>query len=427
MLLKFFPILAVSVHFAAALWPIPQHVATGKEILEIGKALDVAYNNGTLRWDGQAVDSRDLSRANIVQGGIARAYNAIMERGFVPHMLNPPGSDFEPSRGQIKGQIKTLTISDLGKNGSEIYSMTVGDRNAVINAESTVAVLRALETFTQLFNQHSSGEYWYTNLAPIAIQDGPIFPHRGLIFDVSREWYSVDEVKHTIDALAMAKMNKLHLVATNTQSWQVEIPKFPELTEKGTFYTGQYYSVDDIHDLYTYGVSRGVEIIMEIDMPGHSNIQHIYPELGVAYMAKPYAKYCSEPPCGSFRLNSTRVDEFLEDMFEDLLPRISPFATHFHTGGDEYKANNCALDPDIQSGDTAIVQPLMQKFVQHAHALIRKRGLTPIVWEETVNEWNVTLPKDTIVQSWRGSATPALAKAGYKVIDSSSSYYVCIS
>lgn len=424
--MKFKPlhVILAGAQLATALWPVPRQVSTGQTILEIDRMLSVTYNNHTLFWSGQTVDSSNLQKANIVQGAVARTFNAIFQTGFVPYMLHPPGSDFEPSRDQMAGRVSRLTIQDAGNNDTERYSLRVDSGEAVIKAESTVAVLRALETFTQLFNEHSSGGYWYTNLAPVEIEDEPVFPHRGLIFDISREWYTVDNIKHVIDSLAMAKMNKMHLIATNTQSWQLEIPAFPELTGKGIFYKGQGYSPQDIADMYTYGVSRGVEVIMEIDMPGHSNIQSIYPELGVAYMAKPYDKYCNEPPCGSFRLNSTKVEAFLEKMFEDLLPRLSPYSSHFHTGGDEYNANNCALDPDIRSGDVGVVQPLMERFVKHAHGIIRKHGLTPIVWEETIKGWNLTLPKDTIVQSWRGGATPELAEAGYKVIDSSSAYYV---
>lgn len=424
MRLKALYIILVAGQLGAALWPAPRQLSTGQTVLEIGGSLDVTYNGHKLSWGSESVDSSDLRKPSIVQGAVARTYRAIFQTGFVPYMLHPPGSDFEPSRGQIEGRISTLAIEDAGKNETEKYSLRVDGSGVVITAESTVAVLRALETFTQLFNQHSSSGYWYTKLAPVDILDEPVFPHRGLIFDISREWYTVDDIKHVIDSLAMAKMNKVHLIATNTQSWQLEIPAFPELTDKGTFYKGQGYSPQDVKDIYTYGVSRGVEVIMEIDMPGHSNIQSIYPELGVAYMAKPYAKYCSEPPCGSFRLNSTKVDEFLEKMFDDLLPRISHYSSHFHTGGDEYNANNCALDPDIRSSAINVVQPLMDRFVKHAHGVIRKHGLTPIVWEETIKVWNLTLPMDTLVQSWRGGATPDLARAGYKVIDSSSAYYV---
>lgn len=272
-------------------------------------------------------------------------------------MLHAPGSKFEPVSSRCHSEIELLSITNGARNASEAYSLVVNSSGAKLQADGAAGVLHGLETFTQLFYQHSSGEFWYTNIAPVAIQDSPAFPHRGLIFDISRMWYTVDEIKHTIGALAMAKMNKVHIIATNTQSWLLEVAGYPELTTKGTFYKGQYYSKADIHDIVTYGVSRGVEVILEIDMPGHSSIQKVYPDFGVAYMAQPYNKYCSEPPCGSFRLNNANVDKFLEDVFEDLLPRISPYATHFHTGGDEYNPNNCALDLAIGAAIRQLYSP----------------------------------------------------------------------
>ncbi len=163
-------------------------------------------------------------------------------------------------------------------------------------------------------------------------------------------------------------------------------------------------------------------------MPGHIGVVALsHPELIVAYDELPYWWWCAEPPCGAFKLNSTAVDAFLEKLFDDVLPRVAPYAAYFHTGGDELNKNDSMLDEGIRSNDTAVLQPLLQKFVDAQHARIRKAGLTPITWEEIPLDWNVNLGKDTVVQSWLGGdSVKRLTGKGYKVIDSDYNFWVSI-
>jgi hexosaminidase len=223
----------------------------------------------------------------------------------------------------------------------------------------------------------------------------------------------------------MSKMNVLHLHITDTQSWPLEIPALPKLAEKGRYAPGLTYSPGDIRDLQLYGIARGVQVVLEMDMPGHFGVEKAYPGLSVAYNQKPYDKYCSQPPCGSLRLNNTDVEKFLSTLLDDLLPRLSPYVTYFHTGGDEYKATNSLLDPSLKTDDMKILQPMLQRFLTHAHQKVREHGLVPMVWEEMVTQWGANVGNDTVIQSWLGNAAVAkLATAGHKVIDSSTDFYV---
>lgn len=374
-----------------------------------------------------------------MRGGVSRAFKAVFDQSFVPWMLRERNSTYEPpiKCNTAKKRISSLKITQTAKDDrktfkpedgtvDESYSFNITrDGHATISAVSSIGVLRALETFSQLFFKHSSGSAWYTPHIPLQIKDAPEYSHRGILLDVSRHWYDVKDIKRTIDGLAMAKMNVLHLHITDTQSWPLEIPALPLLTEKHAHAPFLKYSPADIAGLYEYGVHRGVQIIMEIDMPGHMGIEDAYPGLTVAFNKRPYGYYCAQPPCGSFRLGNKDVEKFIETLFGDLLPRIEPYTAYFHTGGDEYKANNSILDPALNTSDTKILQPLLQRFLDHTHGAVRKHGLTPVVWEEMVLDWNATVGKDVVVQSWLGlSGMKKLAQSGFKVIDTNVEFYV---
>ncbi|UKZ57050.1 hypothetical protein TrVGV298_010902 [Trichoderma virens] len=446
-----------------ALWPVPKHSSTGNGTLFIDQTVQVTYNGEQVWWtppndapgspdfaetriDNQQVtytagyvppSGPHFTSKEIVQGGLSRTFGAIFQQGFVPWMLRQRDSNSEPALGGTR--IRTLQIiqtkhdtADTFKplNGAvnESYALDVDAKgHASLTAPSSTGILRGLETFTQLFFKHSSGTAWYTQLAPVSIRDEPKYPHRGLLLDVSRHWFEISDIKRTIDALAMNKMNVLHLHATDTQSWPLEIPSLPLLAEKGAYHKGLSYSPSDLASLQEYGVHRGVQVIIEIDMPGHVGIDKAYPGLSNAYEVNPWQWYCAQPPCGSFKLNDTNVEKFIDTLFDDLLPRLSPYSAYFHTGGDEYKANNSLLDPALRTNDMSVLQPMLQRFLDHVHNKVRKLGLVPMVWEEMILDWNATLGKDVVAQTWLGKgAIQKLAEAGFKVIDSSNDFYVSI-
>lgn len=310
----------------------------------------------------------------------------------------------------------------------ESYTLHIGvDGKAIIEANSSVGIARGLTTFTQLFYATADGKHVYTPLAPVRIYDAPNFPHRGLNLDVSRNWFSVADIKRQIDALAFNKMNRFHLHITDSQSWPLEIPAMPELSAKGAYRPDLVYTPDDFENLQHYAALQGIELITEIDMPGHtSSIHHSYPDLIAAFNKQPdWPNWAAEPPSGTLKLNSSAVYEFLDKLFSDLLPRVSPYTQYFHTGGDEVNKNAYTLDETVKSNDFAVLQPLMQTFIDTIHAQTRDAGLIPIVWEEMLLEWNLTLGPDVIVQSWRSDeAVAKIVSQGHKAIAGNYKYWV---
>ncbi|PQE29240.1 glycoside hydrolase family 20 protein [Rutstroemia sp. NJR-2017a BBW] len=439
---------------ALALWPQPVSYTHGSDALWLTEDVKITYNGGSVWWhsliffddeytktvlDQQIMGyygGRSASAAtskSIVTDAIKRAKQNLFKESLIPWKLVPRNelSSFEPSLNATKKYITSLAITQTGTENStsfkpqdgqvdESYNLTITtDGQAFITSPSAYGVLHGLSSFVQLFYKHSAkGAGIYTNLAPVQICDAPKFAHRGLNMDVARNWYPVESIERTIDALAFNKFNRLHLHVTDAQSWPLEIPAIPELADKGAYSSGLSYSPSDVRSIQEYAQARGVEVIIEIDMPGHTtSIGLAFPELMTAYNAAPWDTYCAEPPCGSLQLNNPKVGDFLDKLFADLLPRVSPYSSYFHTGGDELNVNAYSLDPTVKSNDTAVIQPLLQKFVDRNHDQIRAAGLTPVVWEEMYTTWNLTLGSDVIVQTWLSDASVAqVVNAGHKAI-----------
>lgn len=463
MLYRLLAVAALALSPANALWPVPKELSTGDKVLFIDQTVEVTYNGETVRCTPLDYPHRkphtenriveqisytygyyptpgpNFNSKEIVQGGVSRAFQAIFNDNFVPWKLRERNSDFEPDvHSDNSTRITSIqltqtedddesTFKPLDGQVDESYSLKVSaDGKASIEAKSSTGVLHGLESFVQLFFKHSTGTSWYTPHAPVSIEDEPKFPHRGVLMDVARMWFEVDDIKRTIDAMAWNKMNRLHLHITDSQSWPLEIPALPELAEKGAYHKGLSYSPEALAGIYEYGVHRGVQVIMEIDMPSHIGVVELaYENLTVAYNELPYTWWCAEPPCGAFRMNDSKVYDFLDTLFDDLLPRIAPYTAYFHHGGDEMNVNDSMLDPGVRSNDTEVLAPLLQDLLTFVEGKISDAGLTSLAWEEMITTWNMTLAKGTVIQSWLGgTAVKDLAEAGHKVIDSNYNFWV---
>ena len=358
-----------------------------------------------------------------------RAYDTVVSNTYVPWKFYPRSSNFEPPKNVTRQFIESIRLKQSARDppnisGSlagevdESYSLVVSvDGNVDIEAASSIGLAHGLTTFTQLFYLHSDGGY-YTNLAPVVIQDAPKFSHRGLNLDVSRHYIPLADIKRTVDALSYNKFNRLHLHATDSQSWPLEIPLMPELAEKGAYRPDLTYSASDLRDLQYYGFLRGVQVYIEIDVPGHtSSIWYSRPELIAAYDEPNWETYAAQPPSGTLKLNSSDVYDFMDELYDDLLPRLNNYSSYFHSGGDEVNKNAYELDETVRTSSVEVLRPLLQKFVDRNHDQIRELGMTPIVWEEMLLEWELELGEDVVVQTWQGDeAVVESVRAGHKTL-----------
>ncbi|KAF2134835.1 glycoside hydrolase family 20 protein [Dothidotthia symphoricarpi CBS 119687] len=468
---------------AAAIWPLPVNYEHGDTVLwitddirwdlyeadtsDVGSIVDERLNqnafvlasNSNRGPEPQEFDSKlkfqkryivpslddqadyeteeEVSGKEIIDYAIRSTWTKLFKKNFYPWKFHPRDWS-EPSLCEDSTKISVVNIHLLSADPStvgkplagavdESYTLTLSkEGKATIAANSSIGIARGLTTFTQLFYAHSNAEDVYTPLAPITIYDVPAFQHRGINLDVSRAYFPLADIKRQIDACAYNKMNRFHLHVTDSQAWPLEIPSMPELSAKGAYHPSLVYTAQDFADMQRHAAIQGVELITEIDMPGHtSSIWFSRPELIVAFNEQPdWGTYAKEPPSGTLKLNSTAVFKFLENLFDDLLPRVHPYSSYFHTGGDEVNMHAYAFDETVRSDNFTILQPLMQKFIDRNHGQIRAKGLTPMVWEEMLLVWSLTLGDDVIVQSWRSDkAVAQIVEKGHKVLVGNYNYW----
>ncbi|KAG8628734.1 hypothetical protein KVT40_002599 [Elsinoe batatas] len=408
-------VLSTLVTYVAAIWPLPTSQSLGTLVLFIDENVQFNYQAAGNQTGGGGY-GRQTARPDIVSTAIDDTTDTIFERGFYPWRFRQRNTDFDPASNSSTTTIRTINLvqnttepdsitnAKLG-HVDESYTLTVTDAGEVtITAATSIGISYGLNTFTQLFYLTRDSRP-YTPLAPVSISDSPKFPHRGMNLDVARSYYSPAAIIRQINALAYNKMNRLHLHITDSQSWPLEVPALPRLTETGAYSPDFVYTPSILREIQQYGADRGVQVYLEIDMPGHTGIVELaYPGLTVAWNVRPnWDTYALQPPSGSLKLASPQVDQFLDHLFADVLPRVNEFSGYWHFGGDEVLPSQYALEEAVNSTDRAVIRPFMQRFMDAQHDRIRARGLTPVVWEEMLLEWNLTIGNDVLVQAWKGS------------------------
>ena len=355
----------------------------------------------------------------------------------MPRKFHSKGAVFEPDIVEGKQTIETLTIifSKIEhvipkryriEPREEAYQLRISEYgDAIIEAASVRGAIYGLETFSQLFYAHAKSETEsYLSVAPVLIMDSPEFEHRGLNLDISRNRIAPKDALRTLDAMAHCKFNRLHLHASDAQSWPLEVPSLPDLAIEGAYDPSQIWSVEDLREVQRHGQLRGIEVYLEIDVPGHTtSISASRPDLVTSAYREPWLTYAAEPPAGQLTLNSSEVMAFLTTLFNDLLPRNAEVSSHFHFGGDEINAQvyDLGTDPSVTK-DT--IRSHVQRLTDHVFALAKQHNQVPIVWEEMLLEWNLTLPPSTIIQTWRSSdALPEVLSRGHRVLFGSSTHW----
>lgn len=307
------------------------------------------------------------------------------------------------------------TVPGLGEN--ESYNIDITRRQAILKAPTVVGAIRGLETLLQLLSTDRNGFYF----PGVQIQDQPRFPWRGLLVDVARHFHPVEVLKRTLDGLAAVKMNVFHWHLTEDQGFRVESKKYPKLHQLGS--DGNYYTQEQIKEVIAYARERGIRVVPEFDIPGHSTSWLVgYPELGSAP-----GPYTIERRPGIFEpaLDPTReeVYKFLDGFLSEMAALFPD--EYMHIGGDENEGKQWDRNPAIQAF-------MKEKGIKDNHALqayfntrllkiLQKNGKKMIGWDEILQPG---LPKDIVIHSWRGTA--ALAEAARKGYDGilSNGYYI---
>jgi hexosaminidase len=297
-------------------------------------------------------------------------------------------------------------VQELGED--ESYSLAVSPAGAKLKAATPLGIMRGLETFLQLIQTTAQG----FAVPAIVIADHPRFPWRGLMIDVGRHFIPLDVLKRNVDGMAAIKLNVFHWHLSENQGFRVESRKFPKLQQMGS--DGLFYTQDEVRELIAYARDRGIRVVPEFDMPGHSTAWFVgYPEL-----ASGPGPYQIERKWGVFdpAMDPTeeRTYKFL-DGFIGEMARLFP-DQYFHVGGDEVNGKEWNANPKIQAFMRArglkSDQDLQAYFNTRVQKIVSKHGKIMVGWDEILRP---DLPKDIVVQSWRGQdSLAAAAKQGYR-------------
>jgi hexosaminidase len=305
-------------------------------------------------------------------------------------------------------------IPELGED--ESYTLEISSAGAKLNAPTTLGAMHGLQTFLRLVENTPNG----FAVPAVSIQDEPRFPWRGLMIDVGRHFMPMDVLKRNLDGMAAVKLNVFHWHLSENQGFRMESKKFPKLHELGS--DGLYYTQDEARELINYAADRGIRIVPEFDMPGHSTAWFPgYPDL-----ASGSAPYQIERKWGVFdpAMDPTREStyKFLDSLIEEM---AGLFPDHyFHIGGDEVNGKEWDANPKVQefkrTHHLKSNEELQAYFSGHVQKLVSKHGKTTVGWDEILQP---DVPKSIVIQSWRGQASLAqAAKQGYSGLLSSGYY-----
>jgi hexosaminidase len=373
-----------------SLMPAPVTVQMGAGQLLIDPSFSVAVTGRTDVRLQRAVDRflNDLRR----------------QTGMLPLDMQP--ADSANASLVIQSKSAGKDIPELGED--ESYTLDISSSGAKLTSLTTLGVMRGLQTFLQLQEITPDG----FAVPAVLIQDKPRFPWRGLMIDVSRHFVPLDVLKRNLDGMAAVKLNVFHWHLSDNQGFRVESKKFPKLHELGS--DGLYYTQDEVRDLIGYAGDRGIRVVPEFDMPGHSTAWFVgFPEL-----ASGHGPYAIERQWGVFdpAIDPTqeRTYKFLDDLIGEMASLFPD--QFFHIGGDEVNGKQWDANPKIQQfmriHELKSNQDLQAYFNKRVQAIVSKHGKTMVGWDEVLHP---DLPKNVVIQSWRGQdSLAAAAKQGYR-------------
>ena len=322
---------------------------------------------------------------------------------------------------------------------SEGYALDVTDAGISLRAASSAGFFYGLNTLRQLlprafFKQatDNAGVEW--TLPFISIQDAPLLGHRGFMLDCARHFFSVEEVKRVLDIMSLYKLNRLHWHLTDDQGWRVEIPEYPLLTEVGSirsssfsnpgdgtvFYDdteygrGMWYSQQQLRDIVAYAKARHIEIIPEIDMPGHMVAAiTAYPSLSCDSTKTYSVRILGGISHDVLNVGSDKVIDFLKCVLDNIAG-IFPYP-YIHIGGDECPTEQWATNAEClkrvsDEGLTGVEQLQSWLVEQLGIYLKEKHGKDLIVWDELLSHWNDANETKPVIMAWNSinkSATAA--------------------
>jgi hexosaminidase len=388
--------------------------------------------------------------------GIQAVLNALRQK------IKVTGSTVDAlSRGKSANLSLMLNTKEDDALGKEGYRLSITPKTVTIKANKPAGLYYGLQTLFQLFPKEIESTTPVKNvkwsLPCVEIVDYPRFQWRGLMFDVTRHFFTKEEVKHYIDDMVRYKLNLLHLHLTDDEGWRVEIKSLPQLTKVGAWRVnkvgyfgtfslptadepkdyGGFYTQDDLKEIIKYAKDRFVDILPEVDVPAHSLAAIVsYPELSCTPEANTYRVRSGEaimdwshgaPPIAlvdnTLCPANEKVYDFLDKVITELA-QVFPFE-YIHMGGDEAPHNFWEKNPMVKDlmkrEGLSTMEEVQNYFTKRVDSIVRSKGKKFIGWDEILLGGG--LPGDAAVMSWRGmKGGVEAAKSGHQVVMSPSDF-----
>ena len=307
----------------------------------------------------------------------------------------------------------------------ESYKLSVKPTGAILTAPTALGVLRGFATLEQLLTPSGT-------IPAVEIEDSPRFGWRGLHIDVARHFFPVAIIKRNLDGMAAVKLNVFHWHLSDNQGFRVESKRYPKLQEQGS--DGLFYTQDQVRDVIRYAHDRGIRVVPEFDVPGHTTAWLVgYPELaagpGPFQIGRTWGVF--DPAMDP---TNEQVYTFLDNLIREMAALFPD--DYFHIGGDEvnglqwnrnpritqFKRDHGMLGPGTptKAQQTASNEKLQAYFNSRIEPLVRKHGKKMMGWDEILAP---TLPKTIVIQSWQGQESlGAAVRQGFEGVLSAGYY-----
>ena len=367
----------------------------------------VPYPQNINIQEGKNLDLRNLkvitSPVDSLKGMVHEFAEEVKTRlGLTLSLLSSPAAAAD-------GRVALITDKSLA--GAEAYTLNVTEKHIEIKAAHRAGFFYGLQTLRQLmtkafYPKNVAQRDW--NLPVLSIKDKPLLSYRGYMLDIARHFFDKDEVKRILDIMSFYKMNRLHWHLTDDQGWRIEIPEYPKLTQvgsrrKGSFVSdgtnpqffddteygrGMYYTLDDLREIVAYAAERNIEIIPEIDMPGHMVAAlAAYPELS-CYPNRTYnVRVTAGISKDVLNIGDDKVIDFLKTVLDNVA-KVFP-GRYIHLGGDECPTDrwkeNALCQKRIKDNNLNGVGELQPWLVHELAVYLKKKYNKDIVaWDELI-------------------------------------------
>lgn len=277
-------------------------------------------------------------------------------------------------------------------------------------------------------------------LSKALISDKPLYKHRGLLLDTSRNFLPLKYIRQTIIGMASSKLNVFHWHLTDAQSFPLEITRYPQMAEYGSYSPDKVYRLSDIRSVIEYAKLRGVRVLLEIDSPAHAGFGWQWGkeaglgDLAVCVNKQPWRSYCIQPPCGQLNPVNPNVNVVMREIYRDLI-HVNDGEVNFHMGGDEVHMGCWNTSQEIvdamrqrgynrtKEGFLQLWSDFQQEMLNVYDSIIGDAKPKVILWSSDltnpVNIKNYLSPERYVIQTWvekENNLNKELLAKGYQLI-----------